>query len=61
MVAYLEKAKGLMDTFPIAFIKVIPRSKSTNAEALAKLASTKDEKLLDAVSVEFLAKRSIKP
>ena len=51
MAAYLEKAKGLMETFPIASIEVIPRSKNANAYALAKLAST----------VEFLAKPNIKP
>ena len=39
---------------------VVPRSKNTNANALAKQASTKDAKLLNAVSVEFLAKPSIK-
>ena len=61
MVAYLEKAKGLMETFPIAFIEVIPQSKNTNVDASEKLASTRDAKLLDAISVEFLAEPSIKP
>ena len=36
MAAYLEKAKGLMETFPIASIKVIARSKNLNVDALAK-------------------------
>ena len=52
---YLEKAKGLMKTFLIASIEVILQSKNANADALAKLASTRDWELLDAVSVEFLA------
>ena len=60
MAAYLEKVKGLMETFPIASIKVILLSKNANADALAKLASTRDSKLLDAMSVEFLVEPSIK-
>ena len=51
MTANLEKAKGLMETFPIASIKVILRSRNVNADALAKLASTSNLELLDAVSV----------
>ena len=61
MVAYLEKAKGLMETFLITSIEVIPRSKNANADALMKLASTKDSELLDAVSIEFLVEPNIKP
>ena len=34
MVAYLEKAKKLMGTFPTTFVEVISRSKNTNADAL---------------------------
>ena len=60
MVAYLEKAKGLMETFLIASIEVIPRSKNSNTDALTKLTSTRDVELLDVVSVEFLAEPSIK-
>ena len=61
MAAYLEKAKGLMETFLIASIEVILRSKNVNADTLVKLASTRDTELLDAVIVQFLAKSSIKP
>ena len=60
MAAYLEKAKGLMKTIPIVSIDIIRRSKNVNSDALAKLASTRDIELLDAVSVEFLAEPSIK-
>ena len=49
-----------MKAIPAVSIKVIPRSKYANADALVKLASTKDAELLDAVSVEFLAEPSIK-
>ena len=55
MAAYLEKAKELMGTFPAALIEVIPQSKNANTATLAKLASTRDAKLLDTVFVEFLA------
>ena len=58
--AYLEKAKDLMKAIPTASIEVISRSKNANADALAKLASTKDVKLLNAVLVEFLVEPSIK-
>ena len=61
MVSYWEKANGLMETFLITFIEVISRSKNENVDALAKLTSTRDAKLLDAVSIEFLAQPSIKP
>ena len=50
MAAHLEKSKGPMEAFPITSIKVIP-----------KLALTRDSKLLDGVSVKFLAKPNIKP
>ena len=40
-------------------MEVIPRSRNSNADTLAKLASTKDVDLLDAASVEFLVEFSI--
>ena len=60
MVAYLEKVKELMGTFSTAFIEVILRSKNAKAEAMAKLASRRDAKLLDSVSVEFLVEPNIR-
>ena len=60
MVAYLEKAKELLGSIRAVSIEVVPRSKNTNVDALAKLASTWDVELLDIVSVEFLAEPSIK-
>ena len=60
MVAYLGKAKELLRSIQVTLIEVVPRSKNTNADTLAKLASTRDAELLDAVSVEFLAEPSIK-
>ena len=58
MATHLEKAKKLMGTFPITFVEVILRSKSVNVDALAKLASTKDTELLEAMSVKFLVEPS---
>ena len=60
MATYLEKAKELMGTFPTSSIEVISPSKNANDDALAKLASTRDTELLDAMSVEFLVEPSIR-
>ena len=59
MAAYLEKAKKLMEIFPTISVEVILWAKNVNVYALAKPASMKDAELLDAVSIEFLAKPSI--
>ena len=59
MAAYLDKAKEQLSLFSATSIKVILRSKNSNNDALAKLASTRDANILDAVSVEFLAEPNI--
>ena len=59
MVTYLDKAKEQLSLFFAASIEVIPRCKNCNADALAKLDSTRDVGLLDVVSVEFLAELSV--
>ena len=61
MVAYLEKVKKQLSSFSATSIEVIPRSKNSNVDVLAKLASTRDANLLDIVSMEFLAEPSIHP
>ena len=61
MVAYLDKAKEHLSLFFTTSVEVIPRSKSSNVDVLAKLASTRDTDLLDAVSVEFLAEPNTHP
>ena len=61
MTAYLEKAKVQLSLFFTASIEVIPGSKNSNADALVKLALTRDADLLDAVSMEFLAGHNIHP
>ena len=55
MAAYLNKAKKQLSSFSATSIEVVPRSRNSNTDALAKLASTRDADLLDVVSVEFLA------
>ena len=59
--AYLDKAKEQLSLFSTTCIEVIPRSKKSNINALAKLALTREADLLDAVSMEFLAKPNIHP
>ena len=61
MVAYLDKVNEQLSLFSAASIEVIPRSRNSNANALAKLASTRDTDLLDAISVEFLVEPNIHP
>ena len=61
MAAYLDKANEQLSLIFVASIEAIPQSKNSNANALAKLASTRDVDLLDAVSVEFLAEPSTYP
>ena len=60
MVAYLEKAKELLGLIRAVSIEVVSWSKNVKADALAKLVSTRDVELLDAVLVEFSAKPNIK-
>ena len=59
MVPYLEKAKKLIRSILSFTIEVVLRSKNSHANALAKLISTKDTKLLNAVSMEFLSEPNI--
>ena len=60
MVAYLLKTKELMRSISTVSLEVVPRSKNSNLDALANLASTKDAELLNAVSMEFLAEPCFK-
>ena len=61
MAAYLDKTTDQLNSFFVASIEVIPQSRNSNVDALAKLASTSDADLLDAISVEFLAEPNIYP
>ena len=59
MTAYLKNVKDLIRLFSLFIIEVIPRVRNSYADALTKLASTKDVELLNVVSMEFLPKPSI--
>ena len=59
MVAYLQKAKDLLSAFSSVKIQQVPRELSTQVDALARLASTKDTKLLVVILVEFLNEPSM--
>ena len=61
MAAYLRKAKDILKTFSSYLIHQVLRSQNTQADALARLASTKDSELLEVIPVEFLSKPSIDP
>ena len=61
MVPYLWKAKDLLSAFSSFKIWQVPRERNTQADALARLASTKDSELLEVVPVEFLSAPSIMP
>ena len=59
-VTYLEKEKELIRLVATFTIEVVPRSKNSHEDALAKLAFTKDVELLNVVYVKFLSEPSIK-
>ena len=61
MTTYLDKEKERLSLFSATSIEVILRRKNSNANALAKLASTRDVDLLEVVSVEFLDEPNIHP
>ncbi|KAL5578806.1 hypothetical protein UlMin_011248 [Ulmus minor] len=59
MASYLEKAKEAMNQFDIVTIIQVPRAKNTNADALARLATGLEERLLKTVPIEILEVPSI--
>ncbi|KAL5572098.1 hypothetical protein UlMin_021695 [Ulmus minor] len=59
MASYLEKAKEAMNQFDMVTIIQVPRAENTNADALARLATGLEERLLKTVPIEILEVRSI--
>ena len=59
MVAYLAKVKGELSEFEFSSIGQVPRGQNSNADALARLATTKEADTLNVVQVEFLESLSI--
>ena len=59
MVAYLRSAQVLLKSFNEYSIIQVPRADNTYADALARLASTKEADLLRLIPMEDLAQPSI--
>ncbi|KAL5560027.1 hypothetical protein UlMin_036238 [Ulmus minor] len=59
MASYLEKAKEAMNQFDTVTIIQVPRAENTNADALARLATGLEERLLKTVPIEILEEPSI--
>ena len=59
MAYYLSKLKDLLAQFKKFTIQQVPRDHNSNAYALAKLASAKDENTLNMIPVENLAQPCI--
>ncbi|XP_062080822.1 uncharacterized protein LOC133785619 [Humulus lupulus] len=59
MAAYLERVRGYLEQLVEYSIEQIPRKRNTHADALTKLASTKDGDTLESVPVEYLPRPSI--
>ncbi|KAL5546721.1 hypothetical protein UlMin_006408 [Ulmus minor] len=59
MASYLEKAKEAMNQFDTVTIIQVPRAENTNADALARLATGLEERLLKTVPIEILEVPSI--
>ena len=59
MAAYLEKVKAELQNFSRYEIKHVDRKDNSNADALAKLATSKDTELLRLVPVEVIPETSM--
>ncbi|CAL8992281.1 unnamed protein product [Prunus brigantina] len=58
MAAYLAQARRLLSQFKTYYIRQIPRSENSHADALSRLASAIDDRNGRHVPVEVLARRS---
>ena len=54
MALYLQKVHELLGAFQKYEVKQIPRAQNAHADALARLATTRDADFLGAIPVEFL-------
>ncbi|KAL5555466.1 hypothetical protein UlMin_037702 [Ulmus minor] len=59
MASYLEKVKEAMNQFDTVTIIQVPRAENTNTDALARLATGLEERLLKTVPIEILEVPSI--
>ena len=59
MMTYLAKVKGELSEFEFSSVEQVPRQQNSNANALARLATTKEADTLNVVPVEFLESLSV--
>ena len=59
MAAYLEKAKSALEYFEFYAIEQVPREWNSNADALARLATSTENEELNVVPIEHLSAPSI--
>ena len=59
MMTYLSKAKDTLTQFDLYSIQKVPQDENSDADALARLASTKESESLGAIPVEYLPNPSI--
>ena len=59
MILYLKKVRELLKKFVRVLVRIIPRTKNSRADALAKLAMTSQEDLDRRVSMQHLMEPSI--
>ena len=59
MILYLKKVRDLLKNFVLVQVRHIPRAENSQADALAKLATTSQEDLSRLTLVEYLAEPSI--
>ena len=59
MAAYLAKVKKELSEFEYGLVEQIPREQNANADALARLATSKEAETLSIVPVEFLESPSV--
>ena len=59
MEAYVTKVQGMLHELRRKTIHQVPREQNSNADALAKLATTKDSELISVVPVDNLEAPSI--
>ena len=59
MILYLKKVRDLLKKFVLVQVRHIPRAENSQADALAKLATTSQEDLSRLTHVEYLAEPSV--
>ena len=59
MAAYLEKVKAALEKFVFYSVEQIPREHNATTDALARLATSKEDEELNVVPVEIIPQPSI--